>query len=64
MEQPIPAPHRPLVMGTQQAVSTGHYLATLAAMRVLDQGGTLWMQALQPDCVWVCCILTWSASPG
>jgi len=39
MEQPIPAPHRPLVMGTQQAVSTGHYLATLAAMRVLDRGG-------------------------
>jgi gamma-glutamyltranspeptidase/glutathione hydrolase len=26
-------------MGTQQAVSTGHYLATLAAMRILDRGG-------------------------
>jgi gamma-glutamyltranspeptidase / glutathione hydrolase len=39
MEQAIPAPHRPLIMGTQQAVSTGHYLATLAAMRILDHGG-------------------------
>ena len=39
MEQPIAAPHRPLVMGTQHAVSTGHYLATLAAMRILDRGG-------------------------
>jgi gamma-glutamyltranspeptidase / glutathione hydrolase len=39
MEQSIPAPHRPLIMGTQQAVSTGHYLATLAAMRILDRGG-------------------------
>src|SRR5919109_5657596 len=35
----VPAPHRPLVMGIQQAVSTGHYLATLAAMRILDHGG-------------------------
>jgi gamma-glutamyltranspeptidase / glutathione hydrolase len=26
-------------MGTQQAVSTGHYLATLVAMRILDRGG-------------------------
>lgn len=33
------APHRPVIMGTQSAVSTGHYLATLAAMRVLDRGG-------------------------
>ena len=39
MDQVHPAPHRPLVMGTQQAVSTGHYLATLAAMRILDRGG-------------------------
>jgi gamma-glutamyltranspeptidase/glutathione hydrolase len=38
-QQPFPAPHRPLIMGTQQAVSTGHYLATLAAMRILDRGG-------------------------
>ena len=36
---PTETPHRPLVMGTQQAVSTGHYLATLAAMRILDRGG-------------------------
>src|SRR5687768_8117706 len=39
MEQPHPAPHRPLIMGTQQAVSTGHYLATVVAMRILDRGG-------------------------
>jgi gamma-glutamyltranspeptidase / glutathione hydrolase len=39
IEQPNPAPHRPLIMGTQHAVSTGHYLATLAAMRILDRGG-------------------------
>jgi len=38
-QQAFPAPHRPLVMGTQQAVSTGHYLATLVAMRILDRGG-------------------------
>jgi gamma-glutamyltranspeptidase/glutathione hydrolase len=36
----FPAPHRPVIMGTQQAASTGHYLATLAAMRILDRGGT------------------------
>jgi gamma-glutamyltranspeptidase / glutathione hydrolase len=36
---PTKTPHRPLIMGTQQAVSTGHYLATLAAMRILDRGG-------------------------
>ncbi len=34
-----PSAHRPLLMGTHQAVSTGHYLATLAAMRILDRGG-------------------------
>ena len=39
MEQSNPAPHRPLIMGTQQAVSTGHYLATMVAMRILDRGG-------------------------
>jgi gamma-glutamyltranspeptidase / glutathione hydrolase len=38
-QQAFPAPRRPLVMGTQQAVSTGHYLATLVAMRILDRGG-------------------------
>ncbi|MGH8056560.1 MAG: gamma-glutamyltransferase, partial [Candidatus Entotheonellia bacterium] len=40
-QQPHSAPssHRPLLMGTHQAVSTGHYLATLAAMRILDRGG-------------------------
>jgi gamma-glutamyltranspeptidase/glutathione hydrolase len=26
-------------MGTHQAVSTGHYLATVASMRILDRGG-------------------------
>jgi gamma-glutamyltranspeptidase / glutathione hydrolase len=38
-QQTLPPSHRPLLMGTQQAVSTGHYLATLAAMRILDRGG-------------------------
>jgi gamma-glutamyltranspeptidase/glutathione hydrolase len=38
-QQLFPTPHRPLIMGSQQAVSTGHYLATLAAMRILDRGG-------------------------
>lgn len=30
---------RPTVMGRRHAVSTGHYLATEAAMRILDRGG-------------------------
>ena len=30
---------RPTLVGRKQAVSSGHYLATLAAMRVLDRGG-------------------------
>ena len=30
---------RPTLMGSRHAVSTGHYLGTLAAMRVLDAGG-------------------------
>jgi gamma-glutamyltranspeptidase/glutathione hydrolase len=38
-QQHMPAPHRPLMMGTQQAVSSGHYLATQVAMRILDRGG-------------------------
>ncbi|MCH7983473.1 MAG: gamma-glutamyltransferase family protein [Chloroflexi bacterium] len=31
--------HRPPVMGTTHAVSTGHYLASAAGMRVLESGG-------------------------
>src|SRR5688500_6712501 len=38
-QQACPPSRRPLVMGTQQAVSTRHYLATLVAMRILDRGG-------------------------
>src|SRR6185295_5992394 len=44
---------RPTLMGSRHAVSTGHYLATLAAMRVLDAGGTAAMAlaVVQPDIV-------------
>src|SRR3972149_4038902 len=49
---------RPTVVGVHQAVATGHYLATLAAMRVLDRGGNaidagvtaaIALAVLQPD---------------
>ena len=30
---------RPTVVGKHHAVAAGHYLGTLAAMRVLDRGG-------------------------
>jgi gamma-glutamyltranspeptidase len=30
---------RPAVIGTHYGVATGHYLATAAAMRILDGGG-------------------------
>lgn len=51
---------RPTVVGRHQAASTGHYLATLAAMRVLDRGGNavdagvtaaMALAVLQPDIV-------------
>src|SRR3954471_8660310 len=51
---------RPTVVGVHQAVSTGHYLASLAAMRVLDRGGNaidagvtaaMALAMLQPDMV-------------
>ena len=51
---------RPTVMGSAHAVSTGHYLATLAAMRVLDAGGNavdagvtaaMALAVVQPDIV-------------
>src|SRR3954470_1611960 len=51
---------RPTVMGRDYAVSSGHYLATLAAMRVLDAGGNavdagvtaaMALAVLQPDIV-------------
>lgn len=49
---------RPPVMGRQQAVVAGHYLAALAGMRILDRGGNavdagvaagLCLNVLQPD---------------
>jgi hypothetical protein len=55
-----PVSLRPTVMGRSHAVSTGHYLATLAAMRVLDAGGNavdagvtaaMALAVLQPDIV-------------
>ncbi len=51
---------RPTVVGRHQAASTGHYLATVAAMRVLDRGGNavdagvtaaMALAVLQPDIV-------------
>ncbi len=51
---------RPTLVGRRQAVSSGHYLATLAAMRVLDGGGNavdagvtaaMALAVLQPDIV-------------
>src|SRR2546430_11499468 len=51
---------RPTLMGSRHAVSTGHYLATLAAMRVLDAGGNavdagvtaaIALPVVQPDIV-------------
>lgn len=51
---------RPTLAGSHYAVSTGHYLATAAAMRVLDAGGnavdagvtaTYALSVLQPDVV-------------
>src|SRR5687767_6392175 len=51
---------RPTVAGSHYAVSSGHYLATAAAMRVLDAGGnavdagvtaTMALSVLQPDVV-------------
>ena len=55
-----PVSLRPTVVGRSHAVSTGHYLATLAAMRVLDAGGNavdagvtaaMALAVLQPDIV-------------
>lgn len=51
---------RPTVVGVHQAVASGHYLATLAGMRVLDRGGNaidagvtvaMALAVLQPDIV-------------
>src|SRR5688572_15533355 len=51
---------RPTVVGLHHAAATGHYLATLAAMRVLDRGGNavdagvcaaMALAILQPDMV-------------
>ena len=54
------SPGRPAVTGRESAVSSGHPLATLAAMRILDKGGNavdagvaagLALGVLQPDIV-------------
>ena len=31
--------YRPSIMGTKHAISSGHYLATSAGYRILEQGG-------------------------
>ena len=38
-ELPIAGSYRPTIMGTQGMVASGHYLATLAGQRILDNGG-------------------------
>jgi len=62
----VPAPSfRPNLVGRNQAASAGHYLATLAAMRVLDRGGnavdagvtaSMALSVLQPDMVSFACV--------
>lgn len=56
---------RPTMVGRNHAVSAGHYLATLAAMRVLDRGGnavdagvtaSMALSVLQPDMVSFACV--------
>jgi gamma-glutamyltranspeptidase/glutathione hydrolase len=38
-ELPISGSYRPTVMGMEGVVASGHYLASLAAQRILDRGG-------------------------
>ena len=54
----VPATTRPNIMGLNYMVSTGHYLASLAATRILDAGGNaidagvaggLCLNVVQPD---------------
>lgn len=62
----VPAPSfRPNLVGRNHAASAGHYLATLAAMRVLDCGGnavdagvtaSMALSVLQPDMVSFACV--------
>jgi len=55
-----PVSLRPTITGKSHAVSTGHYLASMAAMRILDRGGnaidagvaaSMALAVLQPDIV-------------
>lgn len=59
-QEAVPVSWRPTVIGRSQAVSSGHYHATLAAMRILDGGGNavdagvaaaMALAVLQPDIV-------------
>ncbi|OLF12108.1 hypothetical protein BLA60_08805 [Actinophytocola xinjiangensis] len=54
----VPRTSRPVIMGSRYMVSTGHYLASLAATRILDAGGNavdagvaagLCLNVVQPD---------------
>ncbi|CAN5793495.1 hypothetical protein BH23CHL2_BH23CHL2_21430 [soil metagenome] len=58
MAFPSPTTYRPPVTGSQYMASTGHYLATMAALRILERGGNafdagvaagLCINVLQPD---------------
>jgi gamma-glutamyltranspeptidase/glutathione hydrolase len=60
MAEQVRASFRPTLVGNRYAVATGHYLATAAAMRVLDAGGNavdagvtaaMALAVLQPDIV-------------
>src|SRR5262245_28139668 len=39
VQLPPPPTHRPTVMGSHYMVSTGHYLASTAAVKILEAGG-------------------------
>ncbi|MEZ4569224.1 MAG: gamma-glutamyltransferase [Thermomicrobiales bacterium] len=58
MSFPSPSTYRPPVIGSRYMASTGHYLATQAAVRILERGGNafdagvaagLCINVLQPD---------------
>lgn len=58
MSFPSPTAYRPPITGSRYMASTGHYLATMAAVKILEQGGNafdagvaagLCINVLQPD---------------
>jgi gamma-glutamyltranspeptidase / glutathione hydrolase len=58
MSFPSPTSYRPPIVGSKHMASTGHYLATMAAIRILERGGNafdagvaagLCINVVQPD---------------